>query len=165
MMKRNSKTLFLKSLSTTTPIPWINDAPDFSRFTEPTLSVLQKSWNDFVLSGEELEIIPDPEPAPEPLTPNWQLFGAMLQFSAPGVLSDLYIKMDSGVGFSSIHNWIVAFMSNFSESRIPSMVADWNLFIGKNTGLLNTQDIELINQSFVTANIPISLEANGTIGL
>lgn len=71
-MKRNSTTLFLVSPGATTLIPWVNNGPDFSAFTEPTLSVLQKAWQDFLDSGEELEIIPDPEPPPP--APDWTGF-------------------------------------------------------------------------------------------
>ena len=73
-MKRNSTTLFLKSPGATTPLPWVDNAPDFTGFTEPTLSVLQAAWSAFLESGEPLEIVPDPvisEPVPEPL---WEDF-------------------------------------------------------------------------------------------
>lgn len=71
-MKRNSTTLFLESPGATTPVPWVNNAPDFSFFTEPTLSVLQNSWQAFLDSGEQLEVIPDPEPPPP--DPDWMGF-------------------------------------------------------------------------------------------
>jgi hypothetical protein len=77
-MKRNSTTLFLSSPGATTPIPWVNNAPDFSAFTEPTLSVLTKAWNDFIDSGEELEIVPDPVPVVEEPVPNWDAFNATM---------------------------------------------------------------------------------------
>lgn len=77
-MKRNLTTLFLTSPGATTPIPWVNNAPDFSSLTNPTLSVLQQSWQDFVNSGEVLEIIPDPEPVVEPPTSDWDSFNATL---------------------------------------------------------------------------------------
>ena len=64
MIRRNSTTLFLESPGATTPVPWVDGAPDFTGFTEPTLSVLQKSWTDFLASGQELEVIPDPPPPP-----------------------------------------------------------------------------------------------------
>ena len=75
-MKRNSATLFLESPGATTPIPWVNNAPDFTGFSDPTLSVLQKSWTDFVASGEELEVIPDPAPS-EP-DPDWTSFNTAM---------------------------------------------------------------------------------------
>ena len=77
-MNRNSTTLFLVSPNATTPIPWVEDAPDFSGFTEPTLSVLQKAWQDFLDSGEELEIIPDPEPVVSAPAPQWENFNLAL---------------------------------------------------------------------------------------
>ena len=71
-MKRNSTTLFLESPGATTPVPLVGNAPDFSTFIEPTLSVLQQAWQDFLDSGEELEIIPDPPPPPP--EPDWLAF-------------------------------------------------------------------------------------------
>lgn len=72
-MKRNNNIL-LKVLEYTICLPWVNNAPDFTGIEEPTLSVLQKAWNDFLASGEELEIIPDPEPIPPPKEPDWTGF-------------------------------------------------------------------------------------------
>ena len=77
-MKRNTTTLFLNSLNATTPIAWVNNQPDFTSFTEPTLSVLQKTWQDFLDSGEELEIISDPEPYIEPPQAQWDQFNAQM---------------------------------------------------------------------------------------
>jgi hypothetical protein len=77
-MKRNSTILYLTSPGATTPLPWVSNSPDFTDFTEPTLSVLQQSWQDFLDSGEELEVIPDPEPIPEPVVPNWDGFNAYM---------------------------------------------------------------------------------------
>ena len=81
-MKRNTTTLFLESPNATTPLSWINNAPDFSSFTDPTLSVLQKAWQDFLDSEEELEIIPDPEIIPEPLVANWDMFNLQMMSDA-----------------------------------------------------------------------------------
>ena len=77
-MKRNSKILFLESPNAVTPVAWVNNAPDFSSFTEPTLSVLQQAWQEFLDSGKELELIPDPEPIPEPLPANWDNFNLQM---------------------------------------------------------------------------------------
>jgi hypothetical protein len=81
-MKRNSTTLFLESPNATTPVAWVDNAPDFSTFTDPTLSVLQKAWQDFLDSGEELEIIPDPELIPEPPVANWDNFNLQMMSDA-----------------------------------------------------------------------------------
>lgn len=77
-MKRNSTTLYLTSPGATTPISWVNNAPDFSSFTNPTLSVLQQSWQEFLDSGEELEVIPDPVSVVEPPTSDWDGFNAYM---------------------------------------------------------------------------------------
>ena len=68
-MKRNSTTLFLQSSNSTTPIPWVNNAPDFTGFEEPTLSILQAAWE---AGKDNIEIIPDPEPIPEIKNPDWE---------------------------------------------------------------------------------------------
>ena len=68
-MKRNTTLLFLESPGATTIIPWVNGAPDFTGFTEPTLGVLQAAWGDFEASSEDLEVIADPEPPISPPTP------------------------------------------------------------------------------------------------
>jgi len=81
-MKRSTHTLFLESPNATTPVAWVDNAPDFSTFTEPTLSVLQKAWQDFIDSGEELEIIPDPEPIPELPVANWDMFNLQMMSDA-----------------------------------------------------------------------------------
>jgi hypothetical protein len=81
-MKRNTTTLFLDSPNATTPIEWVNNSPDFSSFTDPTLSVLQKAWQDFLDSGEELEILPDPEIIPEPPVANWDMFNLQMMSDA-----------------------------------------------------------------------------------
>ena len=71
-MRRNSSTLFLDTGYERIPVPWVDDTPDFSGFSEPTLGVLQETWQAFLDSGEELEVIPDPEPPPS--SPDWLSF-------------------------------------------------------------------------------------------
>ena len=77
-MKRNSTTLFLQSPGAITPLPLIDNAPGFSGFTEPTLSVLQNAWQEFLDSGGELEIIPDPIPEIIVPAPDWDGFNAAM---------------------------------------------------------------------------------------
>ena len=76
-MNRNSTTLFLVSPGATTPVPWVNNAPDFSSFTEPTLSVLVTAWNDFISNGGVVEVVPDPEVYVEPPVPDWDGFNSV----------------------------------------------------------------------------------------
>ena len=68
-MKRNSTTLFLESLNALTPLPWVNNAPDFTGIEEPTLSVLINVWET---EKDNIEIIPDPEPVAEIKIPYWE---------------------------------------------------------------------------------------------
>jgi len=94
-MQRNSTTLYLESPGATTPLPWVDGAPDLSGFTEPTLSVLQQSWADFVASGEELEIVADPEPSQPTPAPDWE-----------GFLTPFYQPAYAGSPFDIIENLV-----------------------------------------------------------
>lgn len=116
-MKRNSNTLFITSPSATTPLPWIDDAPDFSGFNQPTLSVLQKAWQDFLDSGKELEIIPDPEPVPEIPEPDFDGFVDSLAYGI-------------GVQFPLTQAW---YNSLLPVTRDPLQIA------------IGTQDLAAIN--------------------
>jgi len=77
-MRHDSTTLFLESPGAITPIPLVNGEPDFTDFTEPSLSVLQTAWQDFLDSGKPLVVIPDPELIPEPVMPEWDGFNFAL---------------------------------------------------------------------------------------
>lgn len=80
-MKLNSINLFLASSGAITLVPWVNNAPDFTGFTEPTKSVLIDSYNDYIANGGVIEIIPDPEPVEEPVILNWSQFYKALKKS------------------------------------------------------------------------------------
>ena len=108
-MKRNSTTLYLESPGATTPVPWVDGAPDLSGFTEPTLSVLQQSWTDFLASGQELEVIPDPPPPPP--EPDWTAFNtAMLSdsnwqaWALPADLRNAMIAASINSNLTSLEN-------------------------------------------------------------
>lgn len=75
-MRRNSTILFLESPGAITPLPWdnINQRPIWDGFTGISLSVLQQAWQTFLDSGQPLEIIPDPNPIPVTVIPNWNSF-------------------------------------------------------------------------------------------
>jgi hypothetical protein len=108
-MKRNSTTIFLESPGATTPVPWVDGAPDLSGFTEPTLSVLQQSWADFLASGQELEVIPDPPPPPP--EHDWTAFNtAMLSdsnwqaWALPADLRNAMIAASINSNLTSLEN-------------------------------------------------------------
>jgi hypothetical protein len=94
-MKRNSTSIFVESPNSITALPWVNNAPDFTGFEDPTLSVLVNAWNDFLASGQELEIIPDPEPV---VTPDWD---GLSNRVLGGDLFPLFIKLTLA-GYQSI---------------------------------------------------------------
>jgi hypothetical protein len=108
-MQRNSTTLYLESPGATTPLPWVDGAPDLSGFTEPTLSVLQQSWADFLASGQELEVIPDPPPPPP--EHDWTAFNtAMLSdsnwqaWALPADLRNAMIAASINSNLTSLEN-------------------------------------------------------------
>ena len=100
-MKRSETTLFLESPGATTALPWVNNAPDFSSYTEPTLSVLQQSWVAFLESGEELEVIADPVPPPP--QPDWD--GFLADFLTPGnpVYNATALKVQASSPYTQEH--------------------------------------------------------------
>jgi hypothetical protein len=71
MIQKNSFYFVIQLPGSNTKVPILNNLPDFTGFTEPTLSVLTKAWNDFLDSGETLEVIPDPIPEPVVVVPDW----------------------------------------------------------------------------------------------
>jgi len=87
-MKRTSNTLFLESHGSVTPLPWVNNQPVFDGFAEPTLSVLRLTWQEFLTSGKQLEIIPDPAPITNP--PGWD---GLLRAILNGALYPLYARL------------------------------------------------------------------------
>jgi hypothetical protein len=69
-MKRNSTTIWIPSPNAITPLPWVNNAPDFTSFSEPTLSVLQASYE---ANKDNIVVIPEPLPQPVlPPEPDWE---------------------------------------------------------------------------------------------
>lgn len=74
-MLRNSTTVFIQTDNIITPLDWNDGSPDFSIFTEPTLSILQGS---FTRGLESIEVIPDDAPAPTPQPPDWEGFNAAM---------------------------------------------------------------------------------------
>jgi len=108
-MKRNSTFLFLESPGAITPLPWVDGAPDFTGFSDPTLAVLQKSWTDFLASGQELEVIPDPPPPPP--EHDWTAFNtAMLSdsnwqaWALPADLRNAMIAASINSNLTSLEN-------------------------------------------------------------
>jgi hypothetical protein len=125
-VRRNSDTLYLQSPGAVTPAPWVNNAPDFSQFTEPTLSVLGQAWQEFVDSGQELEIIPDPEPIePEPYQ-DWPNFSLYL-FGHPAFVA-------YGVAANSVNPWMLPAVVERYGRVLPEGLAEsnfpfyWNIF-------------------------------------
>jgi hypothetical protein len=66
MIKKDSTHFYITTSNATTKLPIVNNAPDFSGITEPTVSILQQVWE-----SNSVEIIPDPEPIVIIQEPDW----------------------------------------------------------------------------------------------
>jgi hypothetical protein len=125
-MNRNSTTLFLESTGATTPVPWVNNEPDFTGFTDPTLSVLKMAWQEFLDSGEELEVILDPEPLPPALVEDWPNFSLYL-FGHPAFVT-------YGVTANTVNPWMLPAVVERYGRVLPEGLAEsnfpfyWNIF-------------------------------------
>ena len=109
-MRRNSTQLELISPGATTWLPWVSDPgsnrvdgyPNFDGFTGQSRTIRESAWQAFLDSGEELEIISDPEP-PSP-APDWDKF--IRQFTLAG--NPLYHATASKVQISGpvvVEHW------------------------------------------------------------
>ena len=88
-MNRTSTTIWIESPNAITPVPWVDGAPDFSGFTDPTLSVLQAAYE---ANKDNIVVIPDPIPDPPVITPDWDAFNASL---LNGVLAPIYRRINA----------------------------------------------------------------------
>lgn len=75
--------IFIQTLWASIQVPWIDNAPDFSSFTEPTLSILVNTWQEFLASNGSPEVFSDEQEMPA--IPNWDAFNAFM-------LSDVMFK-------------------------------------------------------------------------
>jgi hypothetical protein len=95
-MKRNNYFIYIETPSgnidfpSITPLPWDGSEPDFTGIDEPTLSVLQKAWNDFLVSGDELEVIEDTPIFATTEYPDWD--GLSNRVLLPTILSLRYTQ-------------------------------------------------------------------------
>jgi len=156
-MKRNQQNIFLESPNATTPLPWIEEInvnrcdgnPDFSGINEPTLSVLQKSWQDFLDSGKELIVEPDPEPTPEPIPPNWEGFNiAFLTEQNWLTVADLLLQ--------DLRYGIVSTAANGNSEGLQSAVNIAKNYL-QSVGQPLTDEVRQIWQAIADANsIPVT---------
>ena len=146
-MNRNSNTLFLESPNAITPVPWVNNAPDFTGFTEPTLSVLQDAYQANI---NNIVIIPDPitEP-PSPPQPDWDGFMADCDDVFAAGLNANYLV------FTQIFNMLLALKAKGSDfEKSP----EWRNFafkyqIGKAS--LTPEQIAQVESAMANNNIPV----------
>lgn len=94
----------------------INDIPDFSAFSEPTLFILQKAWQDFFASGEEIEVIPSLEQDPDPVTLDWNGFNFALFSDATFIP---YLMAINAVNPAAIPALLIQYNKVASEGVLP----------------------------------------------
>jgi hypothetical protein len=92
MMKRTSTTLFLECPNTVLPVPWTgieNVVSNIeSAYQSPTKEVAITSWETFVASGQELEVIPNPLP-PTPVVRSIDMRRLRLALLQMNLLDDI----------------------------------------------------------------------------
>lgn len=116
----------IDTLDSKTIVPWVNDAPDFSTFTDPTLSVLTNAWNTFINNGGVVEIVPDPEPYVEPATPNWDGFNGF-------ILSDITFNTYYGAGLTTapaVTSSLPAALAQVATNGVGAFAMVFNGFCG-----------------------------------
>jgi hypothetical protein len=91
-MKRSSTTLFLECPNTVLPVPWSgieNVVSNIqSAYQSPTREVAIASWDAFVLSGNELEVIANPLP-PTPVVRSIDMRRLRLALLQMNLLDDI----------------------------------------------------------------------------
>ncbi len=153
-MKRNSTTLFLESPNAVTPVPWVNGGPNFSGFTDPTLSVLQQAWAE--REGEP-EVIPDPEVIEPEIRPDWQGFMDRLDRpqAKPGGtgLFDELLSINPLFALSSLERCLDFKNGLGSDSELRTLEFLYSLLLpGMNAGQIVT-----LNTAISDFNIPIQI--------
>lgn len=157
-MQRNSFFVFIQSPGAVTPVPWVNNAPGFSGFPEPTLSVLRQAWQQFVDSGEELKIIADPEPIPAIVAPGWNGFYDALMVSQ--TYNFLFAETVSHPSISGAMAAMgVALLKGESDPLNPDRLAALQASVSAVLGVLAVVGISLSNEQI--AEIRTLFDDNG----
>jgi hypothetical protein len=150
-MKRSSTTLFLECPNTVLPVPWSgieNVVSNIqSAYQSPTREVAIASWDAFVASGDELEVIADPEPAPP--QPDWDGFMADCDDVFAAGLQANYLV------FTQIFNMLLALKG---KGALDESSPEWRCFafnyqIGKAS--LTPEQIAQVELSMANNNIPV----------
>jgi hypothetical protein len=94
MITRNSQTVCIETPGAKTVLPWVNNEPDFTGITDPTLSVLQNAWE---AGKNNIEVIPDPEPIPVVITPDWDELSARV---LGGDLFPIFVRLTAAADLS-----------------------------------------------------------------
>ncbi len=150
-MKRSSTTLFLECPNTVLLVPWSgieNVVSNIqSAYQSPTKEVAIASWQAFVASGDELEVIADPEPMPP--QPNWDGFMADCDDVFAAGLQANYLV------FTQIFNMLFALRSKDSNLE---QSPEWRNFafnyqIGKAS--LTPEQIAQVESAMANNNIPM----------
>lgn len=150
-MKRSSTTLFLECPNTVLPVPWTGIenvvANIESTYQSPTREVAITSWQDFVASGQELEVIPDPVPTPP--QPDWDRFMIECNDVFAAGLNANYLV------FTQIFNMLLALKA---KGALDESSPEWRNFafnyqIGKAS--LTPEQIAQVESSMANNNIPV----------
>lgn len=122
--------ILINSFGTITSIPFINNAPDFGGYNDPTLSILQAAY-----AAGDYEII-DTEPVGESVVPNWDRLYDQL------IVSNIYnyiLLQSTQPQYASIAGVMTAFAAAIIVGKLePSNPARFDAFQASVYGVLGT---------------------------
>ena len=152
-MKRNATTIFVESSSgdianpCITPIPWLNNAPDFTGITEPTLSVLRAAYE---ASKDNVVVIADPA-LPQILQPDWEGFKNHLDTN---VINEQMLTVNISVATDAFQ--AISFILGGIEvvDNIRQINIFYQVFVQKSPPEL----VAALSDAIARFNIPIELD-------
>jgi hypothetical protein len=157
-MKRDSTTLFLECPNTILPLPWSGldnvISSIESAYQNPTREVGIASWQSFLASGNELEVI---DPVPIPTDPDWiGLIAALEPYFNIGLAANYVV-------FTQCFNMLVALQTTtfFDSNRVEWRNFVFNLNLGKDAFSSEPDGGQRgeIESIFSTFDIPFTFEA------
>lgn len=95
MISKDSSHFYIQYLGFITVLGIVNNAPDFTKQKDPTLSILQEAWEK---GKDSIEVIPDPEPTPIVTTPDW---GGLLARVLGGDLFPIFARLTAAADLSN----------------------------------------------------------------
>jgi hypothetical protein len=145
-MKRDSTTIWIESQNALTALPWVNNAPDFTGITDPTLSVLKSAYE---ADKGNILIIPDVIPAPA-TAPDWEGFKNHLD------TANIYEQM-LAVDFSVATDAFQAISFILGGIEVVDNIRQINIFYQVFVQKSPAELVKTLNEAIARFNIPINI--------